>query len=56
VFSPEDVNFLEQFNPAAYKIVSMEFTDTNLTGAGKTAASVGVKIRTDIRRSGDAML
>jgi sialic acid synthase SpsE len=44
VFSPEDVDFLEQFNPAAYKIASMEFTDTNLTGAGKTAASVGVKI------------
>jgi hypothetical protein len=44
VFSPEDVDFLEQFNPTAYKIASMEFTDTNLTGAGKTAASVGVKI------------
>jgi pseudaminic acid synthase len=30
VFSPEDVDFLEQFNPPAYKIASFEITDTNL--------------------------
>jgi hypothetical protein len=29
VFSSEDVDFLEQFSPAAYKI-AMEITDTNL--------------------------
>jgi NeuB family len=33
VFSPEDVDFLEQFNPPAYKIASFEITDTNLIKA-----------------------
>jgi sialic acid synthase SpsE len=38
VFSPEDVDFLEQFNPAAYKIATMEIVDVPLI---EYAASTG---------------
>src|SRR5262249_10080913 len=37
MFSPEDVDFLEQFNPPAYKIASFEITDTNLIKASPPA-------------------
>jgi pseudaminic acid synthase len=42
VFSPEDVDFLEQFNPQAYKIASFEITDTNLISY---AAATGKALR-----------
>src|SRR5262245_20632807 len=38
VFSPEDVDFLEQFSPPCYKIASFEITDVGLI---KYAASTG---------------
>jgi sialic acid synthase SpsE len=40
VFSPEDVDFLEQFNPPAYKIASFEITDTNLIKYARGAVPV----------------